>query len=73
MGAFYPSARAHGKYPNSYTPDTMSRSLDVVYVNGISITITSACCSILLFHQNSDWKDYWMYNKNYRASYNIFA
>ena len=39
MDAFYPSARAHGKYPNFYTPDTMSRSLDGVYVNGISITL----------------------------------
>ena len=37
MDAFYPSAYAHGKV-NGYTPDTVSRSLDGVYVDGISIT-----------------------------------
>ena len=38
MDGFYPSARSHEKHPNSYTPKTSSRSLDGVYVDGISIT-----------------------------------
>ena len=38
MDAFYPSAHTHGKYPDTYTPITASRSLDGVYVDGISIT-----------------------------------
>ena len=37
MNAFYPSAYAHGKV-NFYKPATSSRSLDGVYVDGISIT-----------------------------------
>ena len=37
MDAFYPSAYAHGK-GNNYRPKTSSRSLDGVYVDGISIT-----------------------------------
>ena len=37
MNGFYPSAHAHGKH-NDYTPITSSRSLDGVYVDGISIT-----------------------------------
>ena len=37
MDGFYPSAHDHGKV-NGYTPVTSSRSLDGVYVNGISIT-----------------------------------
>ena len=37
MDAFYPSAYAHGNV-NDYTPDITSRSLDGVYVDGISIT-----------------------------------
>ena len=35
--AFYPSAYAYGKR-NGYTPTTASRSLDGVYVDGISVT-----------------------------------
>ena len=38
MDGFYPSAYSHGKYPDGYTPVTASRSLDGVYVDGISIT-----------------------------------
>ena len=38
MDAFYPYARSHGKYTDVYTPVTISRSLDGVYVDGISIT-----------------------------------
>ena len=38
MDAFYPSAHSHGRYPEQYTPITSSRSLDGVYVDGISIT-----------------------------------
>ena len=41
MDAFYPSARAHGRIPTDYVPDTMSRSLDGVYVDGISISLGS--------------------------------
>ena len=37
MDGFYPFAYAHGKV-NGYAPDTTSRSLDGVYVDGISIT-----------------------------------
>ena len=37
MDAFYPYAYSHGK-ANSYKPVTTSRSLDGVYVDGISIT-----------------------------------
>ena len=37
MDGFYPSAYAHGKH-NGYTPTTSSRSLDGVYVDGISVT-----------------------------------
>ena len=37
MDCFYPSAYPHGKVHN-YTPITSSRSLDGVYVDGISIT-----------------------------------
>ena len=37
MDGFYPYAYAHGNV-NGYTPDTTSRSLDGVYVDGISIT-----------------------------------
>ena len=40
MDAFFPYAYAHGKV-NSYTPATSSRSLDGVYVDGISITTGS--------------------------------
>ena len=39
MGAFFPSAKKHGKYPHDFTPATHSRSLDGVYVDGISITL----------------------------------
>ena len=38
MDGFYPFARNHGKYPDEYMPVTSSRSLDGVYVDGISIT-----------------------------------
>ena len=38
MDGFYPSARSYGNYPEQYTPITASRSLDGVYVDGISIT-----------------------------------
>ena len=38
MGAFFPSAKKNGKYPDEFTPTTHSRSLDGVYVDGISIT-----------------------------------
>ena len=41
MDAFYPSAHSHGKYPDTYKPITASRSLDGVYVDGISITTGS--------------------------------
>ena len=37
MDGFYPSAYAHGNI-NDYKPDITSRSLDGVYVDGISIT-----------------------------------
>ena len=37
MDGFYPSAHAYGRV-NGYTPVTSSRSLDGVYVDGISIT-----------------------------------
>ena len=40
MDAFYPHAYAHGKV-DWYTPVTSSRSLDGVYVDGISITTGS--------------------------------
>ena len=40
MDAFYPSAYAHGK-ARGYIPTTTSRSLDGVYVDGISITTGS--------------------------------
>ena len=38
---FYPSARAHGRFTGNYQPETMSRSLDRVYVDGISVTLGS--------------------------------
>ena len=38
MGAFFPSAKKHGQFPSEFTPTTHSRSLDGVYVDGISIT-----------------------------------
>ena len=39
MDGFYPSAYAYGKVSSGYKPDTTtSRSLDGVYVDGISIT-----------------------------------
>ena len=38
MGAFFPSAKKHGLLPDEFTPTTHSRSLDGVYVDGISIT-----------------------------------
>ena len=38
MDCFYPSAYAHGKVSKVYYPDIISRSLDGVYVDGISIT-----------------------------------
>ena len=41
MDAFYPSAYEHGKGNNHYNPVTSSRSLDGVYVDGISITTGS--------------------------------
>ena len=40
MDSFYPYAYAHGKV-NTYTPVTASRSLDGVYVDGLSITTGS--------------------------------
>ena len=42
MDGFFPYAYAHGKV-NSYTQVTTSRSLDGVYVDGISITTGSPC------------------------------
>ena len=39
MDGFYPSAYAQGKVPEKYKPVTSSRSLDGVYVDGISITL----------------------------------
>ena len=41
MDGFYPSARANGKFTTDYKPETMSRSLDGVYVDGISVTLGS--------------------------------
>ena len=41
MDGFYPSARANGKFLTDYTPETMSRALDGVYVDGISVTLGS--------------------------------
>ncbi|XP_065913690.1 uncharacterized protein [Dysidea avara] len=41
MDGFYPSARAHGRFTGTYQPDTASRSLDGVYVDGISVTLGS--------------------------------
>ena len=41
MDAFYPSARAHGRFTDNYEPTTSSRSLDGVYVDGISVTLAS--------------------------------
>ncbi|XP_065885481.1 uncharacterized protein [Dysidea avara] len=41
MDGFYPSARAHGRFTGNYLPDIMSKSLDGVYVDGISVTIGS--------------------------------
>ena len=38
MDAFYPHARSQGQYRWAYTPIIASRSLDGVYVDGISIT-----------------------------------
>lgn len=39
MDAFYPAARANGRFNRYYTPITASRSLDGVYVDGISVTL----------------------------------
>ena len=41
MDSFYPSAVTHGIVTLAYTPTTASRSLDGVYVDGISITTGS--------------------------------
>ena len=38
MGAFFPFAKKHGQFPDEFTPTVHSRSLDGVYVDGISIT-----------------------------------
>ena len=39
MAAFFPSGRKHGKYPADFTSTVHSRTLDGVYVDGISITL----------------------------------
>ena len=41
MGAFFPSAKKHGQFPDEFTPTKHSRSLDGIYVDGISITTGS--------------------------------
>ena len=57
--AFYPHAYAHGNI-NYYKPDTVSRALDGVYVDGVSITTTSPRKHIWTYAvgTSDDHKDY---------------
>ena len=41
MDGFFPYVHAHGKIKNGYATVTTSRSLDGVYVDGMSITTGS--------------------------------
>ena len=64
MDGFYPSAHSHGKYPDAYKPVTSSRSLDGVYVDGISITSGNPRKHVWTYAVgvSEDYKDFNPYN-----------
>ena len=64
MDGFYPSAHSHGKYPDEYTPVTSSRSLDGLYVDGISITSGNPRKHVWTYAVglSDDYKDYHPFN-----------
>jgi len=62
MDGFYPSAYAYGRV-NGYIPKTSSRSLDGVYVDGVSVTCGNPCKHVWTYAATGhDAKKYQIYN-----------